>query len=592
MSDTIPKRHWINLKRWQGALPSTVGPSIPLILMGFILWFVCFYNLGTLDLIDGIDEGLYASASRQMIDSGDWVTPRMGRQRDAFFDKPPLLYWCQSFFIRVFGPTPLAARLPSALAAFLTALTMYYWAKRRGAMRVGWVAATLFVLCPLVALGLARVAMLDSLLTFWFTLTVVGWVEGYGGNRKAYLLMAAAMGLATMTKGLIGFLLPSMAFCIWLIMRRDRKALGEVPWVAVLSVFLLLVLPWHVAAWWANGDLFLREYIVRQHFIRFLGQDFGHAEPFWYFLPVLALAMVPASAFVPIAWWRGLRGWRSERQSLSCAMAMWALWAVVVMLFFSVSRSKLPNYILPALPALVLLVAWRLDLLWQAKRGLSTFESGLLIVVGGVLGIFFLVVGWFGWQWRSQPASPSWFAKSLGGLFAWKEDSQNIEVLWRKLTPITELAPHWIALGGVLLLGSAMFLLFWRNTRQTVVSALSLSLALIILAVHFGMPAWINSDTAPINELGRRALPGLQRGEPLVLYALHPKRPSLRYTLGYQDQLTETFSPDVLQSVMTGAGHGYILTANDVSLPPLSGTLQQAAAAGRWALWRYDSDYK
>lgn len=428
---------------------------------------------------------------------------------------------------------------------------------------------------------------MDSLLTLLFTLAVIGWVEGYVGNRKGYLLMAAAMGLATMTKGLIGFLLPSLAFSLWLIIRRDRRALSGVPWVAAISIFLLLVLPWHLAAWFANGSYFFQEYIVRQHVTRFLGQDFAHAQPFWYFLPVLVLAMIPWSAFLPIAWWQSLRAWRSERQSLSCAMAMWAVWAVVVVLFFSVSRSKLPGYIFPALPALALLVAWRLDSIWQTKRGLSSWESASLSVAGSVLGGVFLVVGLSGWHWRSQPSAPTWLAKSLGALFNWKEQSQSVDLLWRKLAPITELAPYWIALGALLLIGSALILFFWRNPSRTVVSAMCLSLALIIVSAHFLMPAWSRSDAAPIIELGRRTLPALQRGEPVVLYALHPRRLSLRYLLGHHRQVIETFSPEILQSVLNGAADGYVLTSRSTALPSLRGTVHPEATAGEWTLWRY-----
>ncbi|HEX8494063.1 MAG TPA: glycosyltransferase family 39 protein [Pyrinomonadaceae bacterium] len=256
----------------------------PLIVMACVLSLVCFYSLNSVALIDLADEGIYATIARQMIDSGDWVTPRYGPT--VFFYKPPLFYWCQALFIYLLGPTPLAARLPSAIAAFLTALALFFWARRKGMMRTGWLAAMLYVLCPLVALGLARVAMMDSLLTLFLTLAIIGWIEGYGGNRKGYLLMAAAMGLATMTKGMIGFLLPGAAFSIWLLLRRDWKALREVPWGYALCIFLLLVLPWHIAAWRANGNWFLQEYIIRQHVRRFLGEEFSyHNAPFWYYLP-------------------------------------------------------------------------------------------------------------------------------------------------------------------------------------------------------------------------------------------------------------------------------------------------------------------
>ena len=586
MLDANLKNQWASAVRWKEALPSARRFTVPVILMSFILWFVCFFGLNSVALIDLVDEGLYADAARQMIDSGDWVTPRFGP--NAFLGKPPLTFWCQAFFIRLLGPTTLSARLPSAIAAFLTALILWYWAMRKGFMDVGWLAAVLYVLCPLVALGLARVGMMDSLLTLWFTLAVVGWIEGYGGSRKGYLLMAAGMGLAVMTKGAIGFLLPGLVFSIWLFIRRDLGALLNVPWAAALTIFLLLTLPWHLAVWRANGNLFLREYLMHHHVQRLLGQDFGHNGPFWYYIPHLTLSMFPWSAFVPLAWWQSLRGWRSERQSLNCMLAMWGVWAVVVVLFFSVSASKLPSYVLPALPALVLLSARRLDSRWRVGNGLSALESAILGGLGSLLGLLLLTVGVLGWQWRSSPSSPSWVAKWLGTRFNWKEQAESISLLWCRLTPVTHVAPYLITLGALLLLTSIMVLACWRNTSKTVVSAMSMSLFLIVLIVHFVLPAWSAYEVSPLNTLGQRTLPALQRGEPLVIYALHPQPFSLHYTLGHENQIFETFSPDNLQNVLRDAGHAYILTTKDTTLPSSSGTLQQEATAGQWALWRYN----
>ncbi len=556
--------------------------------MVVILCFVCFYGLNSVALIDLVDEGIYSSIARQMIDSGDWVTPRYG-PTIFFYYKPPLSYWSQAIFIYLLGPTPLAARLPSALAAFLTALSLYYWARRRGLMRAGWLAATLYALCPLVAYGLARVAMMDSLLTLCLTLAVIGWIEGYGGNRRGYRLMATGMALATMTKGLIGFLLPGAAFVIWLVARRDAEALRTVPWAMMVCIFLALVLPWHIAAWQAHGNWFFSEYIVRQHFARFLGQDFGHQSPFWYYLPVLLLSTFPWCALMLVAWWRGGRAWRSPKGSLDCAMAMWALWALVVFLFFSLSGSKLPNYILPALPALSLLVAWRLESVWQGQRGLSVFEAIGLSAPGLLLGTLVLVVGISAYGWRSEPQTPTLLAKSLGRLLNWKEQSQSIALLWQKLGVIISLAPYWTTLGVLLLGGSLVILVCWRNARKAVYASMALSIVLIILAAHIGLPAWSNRTAAPLNELGQRTLPALERGEPLVMFALHPKRPSLRYLLGHNSQIIETFSPEALQSVLQNAGRGYVLTAHDTALPILPGDLRREALAGQWALWRYDT---
>ena len=554
--------------------------------MILVLWFVCFYGLNRVALIDLIDEGLYANAARQMIETGDWVTPRLGQ--GVFLDKPPLTFWFQSIFIRLLGATPLAARLPSAIAAFLTALSLFYWAKRKGLMRAGMLAAVIYILCPLVAVGLARVAMVDSLLTFCFTLAIIGWIEGYNGNRKGYLLMASGMGLAVLTKGAIGFLLPCMAAFVWLLVRRDWNSLKDVPWIASLSLFMLLVVPWHLAAWRANGDLFFREYIIHQHVQRFLGQDFGHYRPFWNYIPVLAVSMFPWTAFMPVAWWRSLRSVSSEKQSINAMMAMWGVWAAIVVLFFSISTNKLSSYILPALPALALVSAWRLDGAWKVRKGLTAAESAILGVCGVVPGLIFLTAGVLGWRWRNPPASPSWLARQLGAIFNWKEQSHSTELLWRKLTPLTDLAPYWILLGALLLVTSIVILAFWRSTSKTFVCAVLMSLSVLTLTAHLLLPAWSSYEAVPLNTLGQRTLPALQRGEHLVLYELHPKRISLHYMLGHDSQIVETFSPEILQNVFRAHRHGYILTKKDSALPPLPGTLKQEAAAGQWALWRYD----
>jgi hypothetical protein len=106
--------------------------------------------------------------------------------------------------------------------------------------------------------------------------------------------------------------------------------------------------------------------------------------------------------------------------------------------------------------------------------------------------------------------------------------------------------------------------------------------------VHLVLPAWSAHEVAPLNTMGQRTLPALQRGEPLVIYALHPQPISLHYTLGHENQIFETFSPDNLQNVLRDAAHGYILTTTDTILPSSSGTFQQEATAGRWVLWRYN----
>src|SRR6185503_9338903 len=556
--------------------------------MVLLLALVCFVGLNRFALIDLVDEGIYASIARQMLDSGDWITPRYGET--IFFYKPPLTYWLQALFIYFLGATPLAARLPSAIAAFLTAMAIYGWACRRNALHVGQFAAVIYVCCPLVAFGLARIAMMDSLVTLFFTLAVIGWIEGYSGDRKGYILMAVGMGLATMTKGLIGFLLPGGAFALWVLWRRDFEELRRVPWAGVLITFLLLVLPWHLAAWRVHGNWFVTEYVGRQHFQRFLGRDFAHQNPFWYFVPVMLVSMFPWGGLIPIAWWRGLRAGRSDRQSLECAMSMWALWAGFVFVFFSLSISKLPNYILPALPAFSILIGWRLNGLWKHKRAFSAVEFVSLWLQGLIIGGLVFVAGLTAYQGRSHPESPSLIARTLGRFFNWHEQSQSVELLWKKLEVLTDLAPYWIALGAILLVGSLVIIISWRRVASAFAVSLIVSLTLILFVTQVGFPRWSARSAAPLNDLGMRTLPALQNDEPLVMYAIRPKHPSLRYLLGHSERVFETFSPETLQSVLNDVGRGYVLTSAETPLPVLPGKFQQEAVADRWILWRYERE--
>ena len=148
-----------NNARGPTTLWTRILTRLPLISLLAVLWLSCFSGLSKSALLDLVDEGFYSSISRQMLETGDWITPRAGMQ--IYLEKPPLFYWAQAFFIKLLGPTVLAARLPSALAVAATSLILWFWMRRRGAPLAGWLAAICFALCPLT-IGLARVAMTDG----------------------------------------------------------------------------------------------------------------------------------------------------------------------------------------------------------------------------------------------------------------------------------------------------------------------------------------------------------------------------------------------------------------------------------------------
>lgn len=559
----------MNARSRTSPLITILPVALPVIALGM----GCFFGLSAAGLFD-LDEGLYATAARQMVESGDWLVPRVGT--GVFFDKPPLTYWLQAICMKVFGFTPLAARMPSALAATLTAVLIWQWAKRRGLERVGWLALLIYPLCPLT-MGLARQAIMDSLLTLWFTLTVIGWVEGYTRDRRWYLLMAAGAGLATMTKGLIGLLLPGGALALWILLRRDWAELRRIPWLPALGIYLLIVLPWHLAVWRAAGDLFVREYIIHHHIQRFLGKDFGHVAPFWFYIPMLLVGMYPWSAFAPIIGWQALSGWRGEREKTSCAWAMWAFWALVVVVFFSLSRSKLPGYVLPAVPALTLLVALRLHALWRVPNGLRPGEAALMGFTGLLLSAVFALAGVLGWQWQEQ-RTPVLMGKSV--------PTDVVQA-------ITHMAPFALMIGALFLLSVVVLFARWSSTPRVTGAAILFGLLFAFLVGHDGLPRWNAYDIEPLHRLGRSLVPALEQGKPVVIYAFEPSRPSLRFVMGHPRQVTELGTPEELRRVLQGTSGGYIL-AEKRNPPPadLPCRLATEREAGRWVLYRCDPSEK
>jgi 4-amino-4-deoxy-L-arabinose transferase-like glycosyltransferase len=557
---------------------------LPLISLLAVLWLSCFSGLSNSALLDLVDEGFYSSISRQMLETGDWITPRVGAE--VFLGKPPLLYWAQALFIKLLGPTVLAARLPSALAVAASSLILWFWMSRRENALAGWLAAICFALCPLT-IGLGRVAMTDALLTLWLTVAIIGAIEGYSGKRAGYLLMALGAGLATLTKGPIGFLLPGATFFWWLIWKRDLKELRKPIWLPAGLLFAAIVLPWHLAAWRANGDFFLREYFWQHHVQRVLGRAFGNERPFWFYVPVLICASFPFIAFVPRAWWKEIaKVW--HRKDEFNYTPMWALWAALVLLVFSVSASKLSSYILPVLPALAVVIGVHISELLREGRGLGRLEGFTISLFGIPIGLVLVACGVLGLKWRGAPSPVPYSARLLSGTIGWQSGPMNDAQVWYRLSPFTVLAPHTLVFGFLLLTATVLILLWRRNMVRVVGAATALCLCLAVTFAHFAMPAWSRFDIEPLWELAEGAGTSVQAGEPLILYGFHPQRTSVRYLLGHADLVTETTDASVLQQVSGKYPRGHILAIAGNPLPALTGSVRIERTAGRYVLWRFE----
>lgn len=559
-------------KKYQSRLNDKLDlPIVRLIVFLVVLWLGCFYGLGAAGVFD-LDEGLYTTVSRQMVDSGDWLIPKIGSQ--VFFDKPPLVYWLQAGSIKLLGPTSFAVRLPSAIAAALTALALLWWARRRGSERVGRLAAVIFVLSPLT-IGLSRQAITDSLLTLWFTLTVIGWIEGNRGERWGYILMAAAAGFATMTKGTIGILLPGAAFILRMIIMRDFRELRRVPWITVIGLYLLIVLPWHLALWRVNGSAFINEYIVHQQMARFLGKDFAHNQPFWFYIPILLIGAFPWSALMPIAWIRNIRFGRSEGENTGGEWTMWAIWATVVVGFFSASASKLPGYVQPALPALSILAARRL--LDEGTKSLTRLECALTAIGGMILGGIFASAGAMGKLWQSQ----------VDVMLSGKPVPATV------VEALITMYPFALSVGALFLLGTVVIILRRKAISQVITIEALIGATFATLAGSVGLPAWSGYDIAPLHSLARKAVPALERGEKLIIYRFEDRRPSLFFIAGHTGRVVEIDSTDkpneseALKREVSQAKNGYILAGRSIELPPMGCRLRRESTAGRWILWRF-----
>ena len=323
-------------------------------------------NLGGYLLFD-VDEPRYAETARQMIASGDYVVPMFnGAPR---FEKPVLTYWLAAGAYHLFGVNEFAARLPSALCALGTVLLTCLLAGRLIGSGAGLLAGCILAGC-LQFFAIGRMSLTDMPLTFFLTATLVMFALGSGAEQegksggKFFLASFAAAGLAVLTKGPVGLLLPAAIIIVQLFFTgRGGEIAKRIPFVSGTAALCLIALPWYVLVCRATDFEFFRVFIVQHNFQRFFGSvapGGQHVQPIYYYLPCLIIGIYPWSFFAvqsfvsPI--YRLVRDFRLKR-STSEPLTFPLLWAGLVLVFFSLSRAKLPTYITTAFPPLAILIS-------------------------------------------------------------------------------------------------------------------------------------------------------------------------------------------------------------------------------------------
>jgi 4-amino-4-deoxy-L-arabinose transferase-like glycosyltransferase len=331
-------------------------------LIGAALWFL---PLDTPHLFDP-DEGRYGEIPREMVASGDWVTPRLDGLK--YFEKPALQYWTTATAYTLFGQHAWTVRLWPALTGFLGVLLTWLLARRIYDERTAILAAVIQA-SALLYLAMARIATLDMSLSFTLQLALVALVwlaaspktdavaaNGAAVNRTrhwpAALLLGIGVALAVLTKGLVGILIPGAVGVLYVLTTRDwRFLLRAQPWWTLVALAVIAA-PWFFVVSARNPE-FAHFFFIHEHFERYLTRVHERYEPDWFFVPVLFLGFLPWTGLLPRACveaWRGAR--RGDRPA-----AVLLIWATFVFVFFSISQSKLIPSIVPMLPAVSLLAA-------------------------------------------------------------------------------------------------------------------------------------------------------------------------------------------------------------------------------------------
>ncbi len=357
-----------------------------------------FYGLGAVPLM-GPDEPRYAEVAREMFARGDWVTPTLGGH--TWFEKPALLYWLTESAYALFGVTEFAARVGSALAGVLTVL-LVGWAARRAEFESREDMRALGVTCAAVAastLGLlvfARASSFDTLLT----MTVTGALACFycseverGAGRKSWLVgFYLFVGASLLAKGLVGVIVPGAVVVLYYAFRRRWPGLLRmgVPWGLLLV--LLAAATWYAPVIARHGRVFVDEFFVQHHFARYVSNRYHHPQPFWFYLPVTLGLALPWTVFL-VGGVAGAAGVNPRAEDAAGKLRVLALaWLVVPVLFFSASGSKLPGYVLPALPGAALLAGDALHRYLRGPGGLLLMRlTGLFALLAFGAGVALLV---------------------------------------------------------------------------------------------------------------------------------------------------------------------------------------------------------
>jgi 4-amino-4-deoxy-L-arabinose transferase-like glycosyltransferase len=544
---------WVNNIEKRPAL-AVIFASLWVFVVG---WIAFLWNLGSVGLVDET-EPLFAEASRQMLVTGDWITPYFNGE--TRFDKPALIYWCQAIAYKIIGVNESAVRLPSALAAIAVMGLAFYtvsWHLKKQDNLENFFRPTRRWLTSALAAGLiglnpemivwGRTGVSDMLLTGCIASSLLCFFMAYAQPEKAkiqtkwYVASYILMGAGILTKGPVGIVLPGLiilAFVFYL--GNWREVLREMRPILGTFIVLAISVPWYVLVTLRNGEAFINSFFGYHNFERFTEVVNNHSAPwYFYFLVVLAL-FAPYSIYLPAAmaslkfWQRNY--WRSQQRWQQLGLFAF-VWFTAIFTFFTISVTKLPSYVLPLMPAAAILVALFFHNVATKKSSPShsssipTSHSPLLYWTGWANVMFFSALA----------VTLYYLPKLLGP----DEASPNFAAKLEQ-SNLTE------AGGVIFLIGAVIIALLLLRRRLHLVIDINL-LTLVALIVVTFMPTYLLMDQErqlPLRELSAIAREQRKQGEELIMVGF--KKPSVTFytqsVVNYQ-RSAETAKPYIQKQV-------------------------------------------
>jgi hypothetical protein len=480
------------------------GSDILLVISLLVIFFG--FNLGGRALWSPV-EGRYSEIPREMVATGDYLTPRLNGVK--YFEKPPLFYWLQASSIKLFGLKEWSLRLWAALFAVLGCLAVYAAGRELFGRRAGWIAAVILASSPLYY-AMGRVITVDMALSFFLTCALFAFLIGVKtppGRSRRFLLWSfyICVALATLTKGLVGIVLPALVIGSWIALVGEGKLLKTIYLPSGIFLFAAIAAPWHVMVSRANPE-FVRFYFIHEHLRRFLAENQTPLHEAWAYLPVLLIGFFPWFAFLIQSFKNSVDFSWDQRRNHKEELFL-CLWPVLIFLFFSASGSQLFTYILPAFPPLALLIGRTFSSWWNTKAA-PGFRSGvwaatIAMILLGVLG--------FGGLQHGLERYSNW--PSL------EAPSDDTTIPSTKLTSYPDLEPmrpYLYAQTALLLCGAAALVWARRRGLRAVFPVSAATIGLLLVVVDSGFP--LLDDRRSLKNLALALKPQLQLADEVATY--------------------------------------------------------------------------